>query len=208
MRQLLETKLAEAYASTKKIIVHEEVESGEFGITDTKSCRDCENCTSYFYRTCESRFVSLHQSENPVSIICIEDIFQQFPNIKALSQGGCCDVLMSTQEKIVVMDTTCLRPEYVAGKRAYAYKQLNDSIRKLRKAAAINSRINSYESRIAICALKEKRFGFEGATNSVSKNMRSFMRMADDFKSRATLQTDMGNGFYFIVQNYPEVFQW
>ena len=32
--------------------------------------------------------------------------------------------------------------------------------------------------------------------------------MSDDFASRTDLQTDMGNGFKFVIQEYPSVFEW
>jgi hypothetical protein len=220
MRDLLETKLAASYGSQQKISVQEDTKSGLFGVNDPKACRDCENRTSYFYCSCEDKKVSMHKSEKPVKIIYLEDVFLQFRNVSSLTKGGCCDMLMYSDDKVVMMDMTCTRPEYVErhtqngheveGKRDVVYRQIEDSVRKLRGCDVINTKLNSFTDRVAIFAVRKKIFAVEESESETdaAMGMKSYSKMSDDFSSKMGLYTDMGNGFFFLVQEYPKVFEW
>lgn len=218
MKNLLENHLAVSYGSTRKISVQEKTNYGDFEVTDPKSCKDCEEHSSYFYRSCVDKQVSKHNSSKLVKLIRLEDVFQEFTKISALSQGGCCDMLMYSEDKIVLMDMTCSRPQYLEsridsdgtmkrGKRAIAYHQLEDSVKKLRGCEIINKKLNTYKDRISIFAVREKKFALEEEKNNALKSMKNFSKM-----SRLTegidLRINMGNGFYFVVQKYPEIFYW
>lgn len=214
MKRLLEQYFAQSYKSTKIITVEERIEKGDFSTTDDKSCNDCNK---YFSESCGEKEVSLHKSDKEIHIIRFEDIFQKFSNIKDISQGGCCDLLMYSDEKIAVTDMTCSRPQYLEqyevcgkqkpGKRAYAYKQMEDSIRKLRHCDEINRKIDSYSHRIAIFSVRKKVFALESVPSDVAKQMNGFSKMSDQIQ-HINIRTDMGNGFHFIVQEYPNVYQW
>jgi hypothetical protein len=112
MKTLLETALPQSYGSEQKITVTEEFQKGTFGVTDPKSCNDCKTHSSYFYQCC-NRNVSMHNSSVIVHIIRLEEVFQQFKKVSALKEGGCCDMLMYTNDKVAVMDMTCSRPDYI-----------------------------------------------------------------------------------------------
>ncbi|HRM89869.1 MAG TPA: hypothetical protein PLK68_05335 [Thomasclavelia ramosa] len=218
MRDLLETELAASYGSQQMISVQEDTKSGLFGVNDPKACSDCINRTSYFYRSCEDKKVSKHKSKKLVKIICLEDVFQQFRNVPSLTKGGCCDILMYSDDKVVVMDMTCTRPEYlethkkdgqeVEGKRDIVYRQIEDSVRKLRGCDVINTKLDSFTDRVAIFAVRKKIFAVEESETDAAMGMKSYSKMSDDFSSKMGLHTDMGNGFFFIVQEYPKVFEW
>ncbi len=218
MRELLKTKLAASYDSVQNISVDEEFANGNFGVTDPKACNDCAQYTSYFYRSCDYKKVSKHKSEKPVKMIRLEDVFQQFRNVPALTKGGCCDMLMYSEDKVAVMDMTCTRPEYieehttkdkvVKGKRAVAYRQMEDSVKKLRGCDAINDRLKSFRYHVAIFAVRKKIFALEESTSDATTGMESYSKMSNLFKSEVWLLTDMGNGFSFLVQEYPEVYEW
>lgn len=219
MKKYLEIDLAASYGCKHNIVVTEVCKIGEFGVTDVKSCTDCKSHSSYFYDSCDNRTVSLHSSVTTVRLISLEDVFQQFRDVPELSTGGCCDVLMYSDHKVVVMDMTCTRVEYlfshttegnpIVGKRAVAYRQIEDSVRKLRGCVFISRKIDSFDERIAILAVRKKCFALEETADTiVSTNMRSYSKMSDVIKSLSGLRTNMGNGFAFVMQFYPDVFKW
>lgn len=213
MTDLIAHDLPAAYGSTLQAAVAARQESGAFAIYDTKSCRDCASHSPYFYRTCEPREVSRHTAATIVTVITLEDVLQQFPKIEALSKGGCCDTLMFSQSRVALMDMTCSRPEYLAthsrdgkrepGKRATAYRQIEDSITKLRGCATLSARLDAFAERLAVFAYREKLSAFD---DTATRAMRSFSTMAADVK--ATMLTPMAGGLNFRVQRYPEEIAW
>lgn len=218
MRELLANDLAASYGCKRNADVEQEVLSGDFDLYDHKACTDCRAHSRYFYESCEDRCVSKHHSEKEVNVVTLENIFSQFADIPALSHGGCCDKLLYSEDTVMVMDMTCTRPEYLrnhyaegvlkAGKRAKAYSQVYDSICKLQGCETIKNRMSTFSNRFAVFAFRKKEFALETQNNTVLRNMSSFSKMSDNFKSRANLRTAMGNGFYFITQEYPSVFKW
>lgn len=188
------------------IRVSEDVKDSDFGLTDTKSCNDCWNNTRYFAESCDDKTVlNIHNTEK-VRVICLEKVFQDCTNTEA-ALGGCCDYLLYSNHKIAVTDLTCSRPEFITqgtkgGKRATAYQQMSDSIEKLQKFDSIADRINQMDSKVAIFAIRKKIFAVEGNEDSPQRSMKAFLQM------NVNPAIDMGNGFHFITQEYPQTYTW
>lgn len=221
MKELLEHSLGSSCGSTKIIKVEEYEEQGEFGLTDIKACDDCKLHTCDFFDACADKIVSRHISDIPVKIISLEDVFRSFPHIEKLSVGGCCDRLMYSYNKLVMMDMTCSKPEYITayttegklrdGKQRKAYRQIEDSILKLRYSDDINSRLDSFAEHIALFAYREKVAADKSPegemSNSAAENMKVFIKVSAQTIG-VNKRRDMGNGFYFVTQKYPELFRW
>ena len=212
MKELLERDFATSYGLNRQVKVEAETKSDSFGETDGKACNDC---VLEKFKGCKEKVVSWHHSDTSVEIIQLENFFRQFGNKPEIAGRGCCDRLMCTSKQIVVMDMTCCYSKYldthtidgsdVIGKREKAYQQMAESIEKLKHCQSIDQELNSYKQRIALFAFRKKNTETE---SDAEKGMKSFMKMYDDFASRTDLQTDMGNGFKFVIQEYPSVFEW
>ncbi len=123
---------------------------------------------------------------------------------------------MYSEDKIAVMEMTCSKPQYIEphivngkqkqGKRAHAYQQMYDSIKKLRHCDEINTKIDSYNDRVAIFSVRKKTSA-EESSNAVAKQMNNFSKLSKQV-SWMNYRTDMGNGFYFIIQEYNNEYQW
>jgi len=210
MECLLEQYLLKLSGGRKPISIPYESYSREFGLSDQKSCEDCKKNTRYFYNSCDTDkyFVSLHKSNVCVKSICLEDIFQKTGKIPELQKGGCCDLLLYSDNKVALVEMTCGRQKYVGGKRAKAYQQLRDSVCKLRKSDAISKKLDSYDERLALFSFRKKLFAVEKnySDDTVLLQMKSFSKMSD--KLALNSSTDMNNGFVFQIQEYPKVKEW
>lgn len=168
---------------------------GRFGLADEISCRDCSSLTRYFYVSCTDRIVLRVISNYDVHVVNLEKVFQSSGN-EDLMQGGCCDYLLYSDNRLVLADLSCSRPNYVEKKRATAYRQTSDSIDKLRLFHDMAEKIECFERRDAMLAVRKKEFALEHADHAV-ESMSSFLRM------ELSPRVDMGNGFFFSVFEYP-----
>lgn len=217
MKELFEKYLGPAYGSNIPINIVEHGACDRFGLNDPKACRDCLYKTSYFYKSCGDYRVSEHYSESTVRWFILEDIFQ-FYNKTPLSLGGCCDVFMYSNNTILLCDMTCARPIYledhennhekINGKRDVAYRQLQDSIKKLYGCPEINNLISQVPNRIALLSMRKKQFAVEDQELDAVKFMSPFFSMTDEINSDRIVFYDMGCGFKFGVQEYPCIYNW
>ena len=67
--------------------------------------------------------------------------------------------------------------------------------------------LDSYQSRVAIFAVRRKKFALEESESVVTKAMKSFSKIIE-LEIGMVTRIEMGNGFSFIVQEYPDVFVW
>ena len=149
-------------------------------------------------------------------MINLEKYFQQFANHKQIALGGNCDLLLYSQDKVAFIDLTCMRPEFLEahlvdgklkkGKRAIAYSQLLDSINKLSVVPNISDALQGRAEKVAILALRKKIFAFDEIPNK-QEPMLSFFRMSNE-QTKSGVTQDMGNGFVFLVNEYPNVYSW
>jgi hypothetical protein len=216
MKSLLEIEFPSFYNLNRKIIVNEEEYSSDFTVTDKKSCTDCKNKTPDSYNQCYDKIVLKVSTTEKVKLISLENYFQQYSNKKGIISGGTCDYLLYGQDKIVFAELTCCRPIYLysrivngklkEGKRSKVEKQIGDTIERLSVCPKISERIASYNEKIAIFSLRKKESAFDN-TDEVIKPMNSFMRMTNEQTTNGIAQ-QMENGFKFIINEYPQSYQW
>lgn len=200
MRQLIHDLLS----GIGTIDLEEDVFSGYFNLTDSKSCN---NCINYFSRGCNLVVVNIETGED-IHVINLEKIILDAKK-ESLITGGLCDCLLYSDNKITLAEFTCCLPEYLenhtvngeknSGKRAKAYNQICNTIGKLRTFERINTKIDSYSSRVALFAYRVKETAF---LDKAAKAMISFFNMSQP------RTVDMGNGFLFVRHPYPEVYKW
>ena len=213
MLTLLKKDFPDYYRLTRRILVECKTYVSDFSLTDWKSCNDCQSHTKYFYLQCDKEVLRIATSKG-INVINLEDYFQQYSDKKEIVSGGCCDLLLYEAEKVAFIDLTCTRPVYIdnhivdkkfkEGKRPVAFKQLKDSIAKLSVCPTISTYLQKCIEKVAILALRKKEFAVELLPESP---MQSFMKMANE-QSKSGMIQDMGNGFTFIVHEYPKVYNW
>ncbi len=199
MKDLLERELS--------LMIAEEAQEGDWGLTDDKSCKDCSVHAKYFYSSCQDRIVMKLHSNISVKEIRLENVFQESTAFRA---EGCCDYLLYTADKIVLCELTCIRPEYLrtgnnGGKRAKAYSQLLGSVKKLKQFNSFGAKVSNLKTREAIFAIRKKLFAVEMQEDSVQGAMRPFIKVSD-IERRG--KSDMGNGFDFLTVEYPQIYRW
>lgn len=216
MLALLNKDFPEYYNLNRKVVVEYQSYDSSFPLTDSKSCIDCQANSHYFYRQCYEKVVLNVAVSQRVDVISIENYFQQYNDKVEIASGGRCDFLLYSTDKVAFIDLTCSRPAFVEdhlvanrpkpGKRSIAFKQLKDSITKLSVCPAIDSFFQNCVEKVAILALRKKEFVFE-VDSSPELHMQTFMKMSNEHARSGVIQ-DMGNGFSFIVYEYPNVYVW
>lgn len=216
MLALLNKDFPEYYNLNRRVIVDYQSYNSGFSLTDWKSCIDCQAKSYYFYRQCHEKVVLNVAVSQRVDVINIENYFQQYNDKVEIASGGRCDFLLYSTNKVAFIDLTCSRPTFLEdhlvanrvrpGKRPIAFKQLKDSITKLSVCPTIDSFFQNCVEKVAILALRKKEFVFE-VDPSPELHMQTFMRMSNEQAKSGIIQ-DMGNGFSFIVNEYPNVYVW
>lgn len=216
MKSLLEIAYPSFHHLNREIVVREHAYDSDFAITDWKSCTDCSDKTSYFYNQCYHKEVLKISTSEQVKVISLEDYFLQYSNKKEIVSGNICDYLLYGQDKIVFADLTCMRPFHIEshvvdgkqkeGKRAKVVKQINDSIERLKLCPAVSERIESYEEKVALFALRKKESAFD-KLEEAQRSMTSFMRMTNE-QTMSGITQQMNNGFSLVINEYPKPYKW
>lgn len=181
---------------------------------DNKACTECENSGR---KICDDEVVLRLNSENPLTIVNLEDFFTQFDGNALSSVRDKCDLMLydNVHNHLAFCEMTCTREKFVKpynnsrghndGKRAKAYKQLLTSIAKLAVVPEIATKICAYANKSALFAVRLKEMSNE-RESSVLATMQRFSDFARSIQDGATL--NMGNGFTFEVVQYPTIYQW
>lgn len=156
-------------------------------------------------------------SENPLTIVNLEDFFTKFDGNALSSVRDKCDLMLydNVHNRLAFCEMTCTQEKYVKpynnsrghneGKRAKAYKQSLTSITKLVVVPEIATKIRAYANKSALFAVRLKEMSNE-RESSVLATMQRFSDFARSIQDGATL--NMGNGFTFEVVQYPTIYQW
>lgn len=181
---------------------------------DNKACTECEKSGR---KICDDEVVLRLNSENPLTIVNLEDFFTQFDGNALSSVRDKCDLMLydNVHNRLAFCEMTCTREKFVKpynnsrghndGKRAKAYKQLLTSIAKLAVVPEIATKICAYANKSALFAVRLKEMSNE-RDSSVIATMQRFSDFARSIQDGATL--NMGNGFTFEVVQYPTIYQW
>lgn len=219
MKDLLEAYFGKHYKSTKRVSAISKVDSGLLSFSDSKACTQCVKWNPQMEKDCE-RVVLLCDSGNQmVEIIELEAFIDQYANLKAISSGKKCDLLMSDDEKIVFCDMSCTQVKYIdpfkmndgtekIGKRNTVRIQIENSISLLNGVPELAEAISTRQSKIALFAYRVKPEKTKDAFDSgVSANMKVLGSLNRNL-SKTQMYSSMSNGFLFTEIKHPDVYIW
>lgn len=219
MKDLLEAYFGKHYKSTKRVSVISKVDSGLLSFSDSKACTQCVKWNPQMENDCE-RVVLLCDSGNQmVETIELEAFIDQYANLKAISSGKKCDLLISDDQKIVFCDMSCTQVKYIdpfkmndgtekIGKRNTVRIQIENSISLLNGVPELAEAISTKQSKIALFAYRVKPEKTKDAFDSgVSANMKVLGSLNRNL-SKTPMYSSMSNGFLFTEIKHPDVYIW
>ena len=219
MKDLLEAYFGKHYKSTKRVSAISKVDTGLLSFSDSKACTQCVKWNPQMENDCE-RVVLLCDSGNQmVETIELEAFIDQYANLKAISSGKKCDILMSDDEKIVFCDMSCTQVKYIdpfkmndgtekIGKRNTVRIQIENSISLLNGVPELAEAISTKQSKIALFAYRVKPEKTKDAFDSgVSANMKVLGSLNRNL-SKTPMYSSMSNGFLFTEIKHPDVYIW
>ena len=219
MKDLLEAYFGKHYKSTKRVSAISKVDTGLLSFSDSKACTQCVKWNPQMEKDCE-RVVLLCDSGNQmVETIELEAFIDQYANLKAISSGKKCDLLMSDDEKIVFCDMSCTQVKYIdpfkmkdgtekIGKRNTVRIQIENSISLLNGVPELAEAISTKQSKIALFAYRVKPEKTKDAFDSgVSANMKVLGSLNRNL-SKTPMYSSMSNGFLFTEIKHPDVYIW
>ena len=219
MKDLLEAYFGKHYKSTKRVSAISKVDTGLLSFSDSKACTQCVKWNPQMENDCE-RVVLLCDSGNQmVETIELEAFIDQYANLKAISSGKKCDLLMSDDQKIVFCDMSCTQVKYIdpfkmndgtekIGKRNTVRIQIENSISLLSGVPELAEAISTQQSKIALFAYRVKPEKTKDAFDSgVSANMKVLGSLNRNL-SKTPMYSSMSNGFLFTEIKHPDVYIW
>ena len=180
---------------------------------DSKACSECEEQER---RVCEAKEVLKINHNRQIFKVELEKFFNQFNGLTLSSLKDKCDLMLYGQDNdhLVFCELTCTQSKYIEpynntkghheGKRAKAYKQLKSSISKLAAVPLIASRMNKYNHRTALFAVRQKEDTKQEDSLELS-NIRRFTALTNSIQQDA--KSDIGNGFTFEIVKYPNIYR-
>lgn len=219
MKELLEQYFGKHYQSPKQAIASCVIRSGRFSLADSKACGDCQKFTPEHETDCDKVVINVDSGEHNVECIQLEQFIGNYANLKSISSGKKCDLLLVDDERIVFCDMTCSKAKYIdpymmkdgtekIGKRNSVRKQIENSISLLQNVPEIASEIKGKSSRRSLFAYRVKDVPIDDNFDSkVKVGMQSFIVNVDKI-SKEPMLSDMDNGFLFIEIKYPDIFIW
>lgn len=203
------------YKVVRDVVINSRpISPGLSTFADNKACTECKYSGR---KICDDEVVLRLNSENPLTIVNLEDFFTKFDGNALSSVRDKCDLMLydNVHNRLAFCEMTCTQEKYVKpynnsrghndGKRAKAYKQLFTSITKLVVVPEIATKIRAYANKSALFAVRLKDMSNE-RKSSVLATMQQFSDFARSIQDGATL--NMGNGFTFEVVQYPTIYQW
>lgn len=219
MKDLLEAYFGKHYKSTKRVSVISKVDSGLLSFCDSKACTQCVKWNPQMEKDCERVVLLCDSGDQMVETIELEAFIDQYANLKAISSGKKCDLLMSDDEKIVFCDMSCTQVKYIdpfkmkdgtekIGKRNTVRIQIENSISLLNGVPELAEAISTKQSKIALFAYRVKPEKTKDAFDSgVFANMKVLGSLNRNL-SKTPMYSSMSNGFLFTEIKHPDVYIW
>lgn len=219
MKDLLEAYFGKHYKSTKRVSVISKVDTGLLSFSDSKACTQCVKWNPQMEKDCERVVLLCDSGDQMVETIELEAFIDQYANLKAISSGKKCDLLMSDDEKIVFCDMSCTQVKYIdpfkmkdgtekIGKRNTVRIQIENSISLLNGVPELAEAISTKQSKIALFAYRVKPEKTKDAFDSgVSANMKVLGSLNRNL-SKTPMYSSMSNGFLFTEIKHPDVYIW
>lgn len=219
MKDLLEAYFGKHYKSTKRVSAISKVDTGLLSFSDSKACTQCVKWNPQMEKDCERVVLLCDSGDQMVETIELEAFIDQYANLKAISSGKKCDLLMSDDEKIVFCDMSCTQVKYIdpfkmkdgtekIGKRNTVRIQIENSISLLNGVPELAEAISTKQSKIALFAYRVKPEKTKDAFDSgVSANMKVLGSLNRNL-SKTPMYSSMSNGFLFTEIKHPDVYIW
>ena len=219
MKDLLEAYFGKHYKSTKRVSAISKVDTGLLSFSDSKACTQCVKWNPQMEKDCERVVLLCDSGDQMVETIELEAFIDQYANLKAISSGKKCDLLMSDDQKIVFCDMSCTQVKYIdpfkmndgtekIGKRNTVRIQIENSISLLNGVPELAEAISTKQSKIALFAYRVKPEKTRDAFDSgVSANMKVLGSLNRNL-SKTPMYSSMSNGFLFTEIKHPDVYIW
>lgn len=219
MKDLLEAYFGKYYRSTKRVSVISKVDSGLLSFSDSKACAQCVKWNPQMEKDCERVVLLCDFGNHKVETIELEAFIDMYANLKAITSGKKCDILLSDDEKIVFCDMPCTQAKYIdrftmadgtekIGKRNTVRIQIENSISLLSGVPELAEAISTKQSKIALFAYRVKP---EKTKEAFDSRVSASMKVLDSLKrnlSKTPMYSSMSNGFLFTEIQYPDVYIW
>lgn len=177
----------------------EKTHTGTFSLVDTKFCSDCSICK---YDITEQKNL-LIESSTEVNSLKLEQVFELVKD----NLGENCDYILGDDNKVVLIEMTCSKSEYVdctndKSKRTKARSQLKNTLYILNANKIIWNFLERKNSKHVIFSWKNKYPINED--DIVEKRFLDFSRLSDEIHSNENIQK-FDLGFDYREIRYPNV---
>ena len=217
IKQLLLNELPVHFGLTHKATAGDlnlqEHQNEDFSFCDKKACTACKNKGMQSCTTLE--VAKYHAGTSKVLTIDIETVLAKYNGYDGLRNNRCDLLHVDTDlSKFVLNELTCTKPKYVEpfdntsghqdGKRNKAQKQMEEVAKLLIEVPAIQSYIKTFNERIALFSWRDPSQD-EKPANIAEQSMEQF-GLPLQFISNITTLDVLDNGFKFVQQLYPSVY--
>lgn len=211
MKELLENQFSLMYdPSRKRHTVQEDVLIGDRSLRDEQSCGQCK---PFFTQTCEHETFLIH-ADSSVRLLAIEGFLNSFPKI----EGERCDVLLFDENKIVLLDMYCGMSDYldshrvegkeVIGKKAKVRQQIEATLNRFYTVEDIAVYLDAIPEKFGVFAYRAKDEElFTNVPKTVARSMNQFLGISKA-QTKRRLAAPMSHGFRYVMQAYPNRYQW
>lgn len=217
IKNLLETYFGKYYRSTKKASVACQMKIGQFTLSDSKACADCNRLTPQIANNCNTIVLRCNAVVQKTEVIELESFIDNYANLKSIPSGKKCDLLLINNTKVVFCEMTCRQAKYIdsfkmsdgtekIGKRNMVRKQIENSITLLNNVPEIANAIQTRTSKIALFAYREKP---TAQKDKFDTEVLTKMKTLDKIRSsmaKTSMYSDMDNGFLFTEVKYPDIY--
>ena len=204
-----------------------------FTLTDAKACAEAaqskfnknNNFNKYteICSDCDKIVLSVDNNGKEITIVYFEEYILKY--LKKVMEGKRrCDLLMTDDElhtKIVLCDLCCYDEQYIApnnsismsmGKRAMAYKQMEDSMEFLLGIQPLDTYILSYPKKVCLFAYRSYSTtsqSVKATRGNVETSMQAMMTTPSSASGQIiTNNTVMNHNFIFVQNKYPKEYKW
>ena len=221
METLLEEDYIQYHKMTGTYVTYHTTGQGQLSFHDAKACRECKQKNVQICDGQTDKQVFIVNTIREIHEIEIENYFNQFGVGSSASPKERCDLLLYDEHKIVFADMYCGQEKYALsyvnlkgkhnGKIAKVRSQINSTINKLKEVPSIKTRIESYQIKVGIFAVRYKSHHDESCLNEqrdkADDAMLTFLQ-PDKESNNPLMFSPLSSGFLFTTVTYPNSYSW
>lgn len=222
MEKLLKISLPSHYGiSSDNVTVPFYKRAEPFTEVDDKACEEAHNKFikdgsfakyTYLCSNCDKVVLPVDNNGKEITVIQFEKYIHKYFK-KVLEGKKRCDLLMTDEEhnKIVFCDLCCYDEQYILGKRAMAYKQMEASVKMLLGIPFLETYILGHPKKE--CLFASRSYIGKHPTMAIRGNAEANMQAMITTVSSVSEQivsenTIMEHNFRFVQNKYPNVYKW